>query len=178
MRLEDKIILHSCCVPCLAGTIPILENKRNQYQAVWYNPNIFPKAEHDRRLAEFNRLCEVLGIHSSMISYDYAPEHSTWLEFIKGLENEPEKGKRCKKCFEFRLRKVSLCFPNSTISSTLTVSRHKNADDIYEAESIIGKDRFEFINFNKLGAEKYSSEICKKFNIYRQNYCGCEFSIQ
>lgn len=171
-----KILLHACCAPCLSGTIEA-NQKKYEATAYWYNPNIFPKAEHDKRRAEFIKLCQIYGIEYLYDPSDYEAENKKWLEYVAGMENEPEGGKRCQQCFEFRLRKAILAANGEKVATTLTVSRHKDSRLIEEVEKLIGKDNFIFIDYKNFDAEKKALEITRDHGIYRQKYCGCIFSM-
>lgn len=179
-RLTDKprLALHSCCGPCSSYVLEYL----TQYFDVtlfFYNPNIYPEAEYQKRLLEQNRLCELLGIKT--VECDYDPDR--FFEYVKGLEDEPEGGARCTRCFEMRLEyTASLAKENSftLLATTLTVSPHKNAPLINEiGERICEKYGIRWLpsDFKKKGGYQRSIELSKQYQLYRQNYCGCAYSI-
>ena len=171
-----KLILHSCCAPCLAGAI---EHSMTKYETIvfWYNPNIYPQSEHNKRLAELKRLCNIYKIYYIIDNGDYETEHQKWKEYIAGDENEPEGGNRCRKCIEFRLKKTQETF-SDPIATTLTVSKYKDSVMISEIENLLGTNNFIFIDFKEYNPEIHSREITKKYDIYRQKYCGCEYSMK
>lgn len=173
-----KILLHVCCAVCAAGAIDKLK-KDNEVVLLFCNSNIYPEEEFEKRLLNARIVSKEFDVE--LIEGEY--EHKRWLEFIKGLEGEPEKGKRCLKCFEFNLRKTAekakrLGIDNFT--TTLTISPHKDSKKIFEIGKKIGEEigaRFLEVDLKKEDGFKKSNELAKKHNLYRQNYCGCEFSM-
>lgn len=169
-----KIILHSCCGPCLSSVINRL-NAENVV-ACWYNPNIEPRDEHDLRYDNYQKLIDTLGLKKLDISCDYEIENKLWHNFIKGLENEPEGKERCKKCINFRLKKISKHLKeNENLMTTLTVSPHKNSKMINE----IGKNisaKYLPSDFKKEDGYLLSLKLSEKYGLYRQTYCGCLYS--
>lgn len=145
----------------------------------FYNPNIHPKSEHDLRLNDVRRSCEMLGIQLFVGEY----EINHWSEGVKGLEDEPEKGKRCVKCFDIRLEKTAQFAKsiNETLfTSTLLSSPMKEQEVLYEQGDLIAqKYDLEFIKINvrKNGGVEKQNILAKKDNLYRQNYCGCKFAL-
>ena len=139
------------------------------------NSNIFPEKEYLKRLEEAKRLAAIWNVDLIEDSWD----HKEWLSFVKGFEKEPEGGKRCAKCFEFNLRRTAakaeeLGFPLYT--TTLTLGPYKNSRMIFSiAEQFPG---FLEYNFKKKDGFLRSIELSKEYNLYRQNYCGCEFSFR
>ena len=175
-----KIILQACCAPC--STYPIQKLKEEGYEPVvfFYNPNIFPFEEHEIRRNELKNYCKKLNIEYLEEKY----ENEVFLDFVKGLETEPEKGKRCSKCFYLRLDKTAQIAIKNNIgyfTTTLTVSPHKDSNQIFEVGRIIAeKYKINFLeyNFKKQNGFKISRQIAKENNMYAQKYCGCQFSIQ
>ena len=94
-----KVLLHDCCAPCGAHVVNELKNRGFEVTVYFYNPNIFPSEEYELRLSEMKRYCAKNSVPLIIGKY----EHQEWLEFVRGLENEPERGKRCEKCFTKRL---------------------------------------------------------------------------
>ncbi len=172
-----KLLLHSCCGPCSTQVIDVLR-KDYDITIYYYNPNIDTDEEYYHRLSEQKRFCKIVGIN--IIEEDHL-EQDYYCK-IKGLESEKEGGKRCSVCFRLRLEKTAKkakelnydCF-----GTTLTVSPHKNSLVINEigkeVEDIEGIHFLEG-NYKKQDGYKKSIEFSKKYNLYRQNYCGCEFS--
>ena len=174
-----RLLLHSCCAVCAAYPIEKLKTDGKYTPVVYFfNPNIHPKSEHDRRRKEFIDYCEENGIE--YVAEDYSEKD--WYDYIKGWEDEPERGKRCEKCFEFRLEKTAQKAKTmgiNVIATTLSVSPHKDSEKIFEiADKVAQKYDISFIkeDFKKNDGFKKTMQIAKENNFYRQNYCGCEFS--
>lgn len=175
---RPQLALHSCCAPCSSYVLEYL----SQYFDItlfYYNPNIYPAEEYERRLHEQLRLCELFHIKTHPCTYD--PER--FFACVKGLENEPEGGARCTKCFALRLDYTAslakqLGFP--LLTTTLTISPHKNAPLINTiGEKTAEKYGIAWLpgDFKKKNGYLRSIQLCKEYDIYRQNYCGCKFSI-
>lgn len=147
--------------------------------AYFYNPNIYPQEEYQRRLEAERTLCRHFGIE--LIEGDYIPDD--FYECAKGLENEPEKGKRCDKCFELRLRKTAETAQKAGISkftTSLVISPHKNFQKLSEIGEKIAAEyglKYLAIDFKKKDGFLKTNNISKELQLYRQNYCGCEFSL-
>lgn len=173
-----KLLLHICCAPCSTVSIERLKSSYN-VTGVFYNPNIYPKSEYLKRLEETKKYCKKIGINLVDFEYNY----KEWLNKIKGLENEPEGGRRCLKCFGIRLEKAAHEAARKKIeyfTTTLSISPYKNFEEIKRIGDSLGQKygvKFLNIDFKKKDGFKKSIEISKKFNLYRQHYCGCEFSI-
>lgn len=175
----EKILVHACCAVCMAYPIELL---KKDYEPVvfFYNPNIFPEKEYERRRDELINYCEKKGIEC--IIGDYETEQ--WKTSIKGFESEPEKGLRCQECFEMRLDKTAQKAKELGINiftTTLSVSPHKVYSQIFEAIQEAaqnhGRDFIE-TDFKKQNGFKKTMEIAKENDFYRQDYCGCVFSIR
>ncbi len=176
--MAKQLLLHACCAPC---SIAIIDELKNQYDltVLFYNPNIFPKNEYEKRKAEVIRVCDEWSV--PFIDLDY--EHESWKKAIAGMEGEPESGKRCAVCFASRLKRTAEYAKENNIkifASSLTSGRNKNADII----GGIGKrlaDEFglEFLdeNWKSKGRQEKGQKLTSERGIYRQNYCGCEFSL-
>lgn len=172
-----KLLLHSCCGPCSTQVIDILKDNYD-ITIYYYNPNIDTDEEYNHRLSEQKRFCKEIGV--KVIEDGYFQKD--FYEKIKGFENEKEGGARCSICFLLRLEKTAkkakeLCF--DLFGTTLTVSPHKNSDVINSIGHLVEqKEGIEFLegNYKKNDGYKKSIELSKKYNLYRQNYCGCEFS--
>lgn len=174
-----KLLLQSCCAPCSTHVIDILKSEY-QLTIFYYNPNIYPDEEYQKRLSEQKRYANVLGINVIEEKYD----EKEFLSFVKGHESDSEGGDRCALCFELRLLKTAkkakeLGF--DVFATTLTVSPHKDSDTINKIGLEIAKKiGIEFLdkNFKKQDGYLKSIKLSKQFNLYRQNYCGCRFSIR
>lgn len=169
----QKLLLHTCCGPCAGPSIERIKAD-NFIPVIFYsNSNIYPEEEYLKRFSEAKRLSEHFKLELIADKYD----HKKWLRTVRNLENEPEGGKRCRKCFEFNLQRTAEYAEKHGIkyfSSTLTISPHKSSELIFE----IGRKYNSFIsyNFKKKDGFLQSIKISEKFDLYRQNYCGCEFS--
>ena len=180
---RPRLLLHSCCGPCSSYVLFYLNGYFN-ITVLYYNPNIYPEAEYVHRLSEQRRLIEAMNEENAsdaaigLIELPY--RHEEFLSAAKGFEGEPEGGLRCEKCFELRLRKtLELAQEGSHeyFATTLTVSPHKNAALINK----IGKNTETTVlwlpsDFKKRDGYKQSIELSGRYGLYRQNYCGCEFS--
>lgn len=174
----ERMLLHSCCGPCSSG---VLERLMQEYDVTvyYYNPNIFPVEEYEKRATAQREFLEQIGV--SCIIEDYNPQD--YNKVISGLEKEPEGGLRCLKCFELRLEKTAKFAKEKgfdIFTTTLSVSPHKD----YIAINKIGKEmsekygiKFLEANFKKNDGYLKSIQNSKKYGIYRQNYCGCKYSI-
>lgn len=174
-----KILLHACCAVCMAYPIQKLSQNGYDVTVYFYNPNIYPESEYIRRRDELVQYCEKSGY--KYIIGDF--EQEFWNEWIKGLEKEPEKGKRCNLCFKFRLentvkKALELGIPNYT--TTLTVSPHKISREIFKAAEELSYYGINFIkeDFKKQNGFLKTMQIAKENNFYRQQYCGCLYSIR
>lgn len=175
------LLIHACCAPCSSYVIEYL-SKYFHINILYYNPNITNAEEYNYRLSEEERLINELPVKNpvKLIKGDYNPE--VFMEAVKGLENEPEGGKRCEKCFELRLREAAeKCRETGAdyFLTTLTISPLKNAEKINEIGSRIAdeyKVKYLPSDFKKKNGYKRSIELSEEYNLYRQNYCGCVFS--
>ncbi len=177
--MKKKLFLHSCCGPC--STVCI-ERLINDYDVTvfYYNPNIYPFEEYEKRKEEQKKVCKHFNV--PVIDGDYNEEK--WLEFVKGLENEKEGGSRCEKCFFYRLEETckkakELNF--DIFGTTLTVSPHKSTPIINKVGNELSvKYDFPYLeaSFKKQDGYLRSINLSKEMNLYRQNYCGCRFSVR
>jgi len=172
-----KLLLHTCCAPCSAFLVKQLA-KTYAVTVYFTNDNIDSQIEYDLRLKEARKY--FVGQGTDFISADY--RHADWLEFIRGLEAEPEKGRRCNLCYAYRLKdtaKYAKRHGYDLFASTLSISPHKLADQInqigMELEDELGV-KFLAGDFKKQDGFKNAMAMAKQYGFYRQNYCGCEFS--
>jgi predicted adenine nucleotide alpha hydrolase (AANH) superfamily ATPase len=176
---KPGILLHSCCVTCTVYPIDLLKDKYD-ISLFYYNPNIFPEEEYNRRFADIVMLADFSGI--KLIKGDY--DSAGWGQATGHLADEPEGGKRCSLCFNFRLEKTAETAKKAgfdTFGTTLSISPHKNSDIINKAGDYYGsKSGIDFFraDFKKKDGFKKAIGLSKKFSFYRQNYCGCEYSIR
>lgn len=170
------MILHVCCGPCLADTLPFFDSGDRDAPVLFYsNSNILSREEWDKRLESLRRLAEHLGFRVEADPYD----HAAWLNAVKGLEDVPEGGERCSRCFRFNLERAAAFAEreNGTgFATTLTVSRYKDSGRIFAAGEIF--DRFLPVDFKNEGDPARGRELCRELNLYRQKFCGCEFALR
>lgn len=180
-----RVLLHACCAPCSSAIVEWLMAHGIEPVIYYYNPNIYPLEEYEIRKNESKRHAESLGI--PWIDEDY--NHETWQEAVCGLENEPERGKRCQLCFYHRLiatakKAQELGIPY--FATTLASSRWKSLEQINaagkaaaEAVSIqYSEVRFWAQNWRKDGLQERRNVLLKEYGFYNQTYCGCEYSMK
>ena len=183
--MKKKILLHSCCAPCSTAVIERLKEEFD-ITIFYYNPNIYPEDEYKKRKNEEIKYIKHLNnvekdINISFLDCDYDCEK--FYSAVKGYENEREGGARCAICFNLRLSETAKKAKDlgfDIFGTTLTVSPHKNAELINSIGMGIEKEigiKFLVSNFKKQNGYKRSIELSKQNNIYRQNYCGCEFAL-
>ena len=182
---ETKVLLHTCCAPCSSAIIEALMNNGITPVIYYCNPNIFPQEEYEIRKNECTRYAQSLGLE--IVDADY--DHEGWLAEMKGLEDEPERGGRCLKCFKLRLLRTAEYAAGrgiKVITTTLASSRWKSLDQINEAgqwacENIPPDDAqvtWWDQNWRKNGLQERRLQIIKEYDFYNQRYCGCEFSMR
>lgn len=174
------ILLHSCCAPCAGELMEAMIASNIPFTIYFYNPNIHPLKEYEIRKQENIRYAEKLNI--PFIDADYDAEK--WFEQTKGLEYEPERGKRCTLCFDIRFfRTAEYASANGfpVITSTLGISRWKNMDQINDC-GIRAAAHFDLTywtyNWRKKGGGARMYEIAKREQFYKQEYCGCIYSLR
>ena len=170
-----KLLLHICCAVCASSCIERLRQEGHQVSGYFYNPNIQPLSEYMKRLEHTRRLASMMNFPLIVGEYDM---HS-WFVQVKGLEDEPEGGKRCAECFAMRLKataKIVKINVFDAFTTTLTVSPHKNTKVVNEIGQHIGDNLFLRRDFKKQDGFKRAQEVAKQKRIYRQDYCGCIFS--
>lgn len=174
----EKVLLHACCAICSGE--PVRHLRDSGYEPVVYfcNHNFDTPEEYNKRLEAEVELCKYLG--AGLIIEDYAPH--IYHDYIKGLENEPEGGKRCLKCFELRLKETAqkakeLGINNFTTS--MIISPHKNFANLCKVGENIGEEyglEFLAIDFKKKDGFLKTNKLSKELGLYRQNYCGCIYA--
>lgn len=177
---KPKLLLHSCCGPCSSYVISYLRDYFD-ITVLYYNPNIFPYEEYVKRKEEQKRLLrEMTNDTVKLLDCDY--DNDKYEEVIQGLEKEPERGKRCTKCFLLRLEKTAIVGKDEGVDffgTTLTVSPYKNAQPINRIGEKLANDydiKWLYGDFKKNDGYKKSIELSKKYDLYRQNYCGCIYA--
>lgn len=175
---DVRLVLLSCCAPCSSGAIKQLVDGQisgvSDFIVLFYNPNIFPESEYTKRMQEQIKYCEQLGVKYAVLEYD----HDAWRDAVGGYENAPERGPRCSLCFEYRFRRAEKFARENgynAIASVLGVSRHKSQTQVdTSAQNVCSDVRYMPIKWN----EELRAQINRTSEFYRQNYCGCEFSIR
>jgi len=176
-----RLLLHACCAPCLSSVLERL-GERFDVTVLYYNPNIYPREEYEKRLDELYKLLRLqkTGNAVRLLCGEYRPED--YYNIIGGLEKEPEGGGRCRLCFELRLGETATLAREGGydyFTTTLTVSPHKNAELINSIGGAMSEKYgvpYLFSDFKKRDGYRRSIELSNIYGLYRQNYCGCEFS--
>lgn len=178
MKAQNKILLHACCAICSGYPITLLKDMGYSVVVYFYNPNIYPKSEYQKRLEAQRTLCK--SLNCELIEGEYNPD--VFYAAAKGLENEPEKGKRCDKCFELRLSKTAELAKKLDIeefTTSIVISPHKNFQKLTQIGEKIASEfglTYKAVDFKKQDGFLKTNKISKELELYRQNYCGCEFS--
>jgi Uncharacterized protein conserved in bacteria len=179
---KKKLLLHSCCGPCSSYVLDYLSNYFD-ITILYYNPNIYPENEYDKRLNEQIKLINLLNNKSiKLLTVPYNEEE--FLNEIKGFETEEEGKQRCHLCYKFRLEKTANYAKENTydfFATTLSVSPYKNSTVLNEIGIELEKKYnvpYLYSDFKKNDGYKKSIELSKKYDLYRQEYCGCRFSLE
>lgn len=178
---DDKLLLHSCCAPCSGEVMEALLFSEIDFDIFFYNPNIHPKQEYETRKNENIDFAQKHNI--KFIDADY--DKDEWFERAKGMEWEPERGKRCTMCFDMRFERTALyAYENNipVICSSLGISRWKNMEQINDS-GIRAASHYEHVeywtyNWRKKGGAARMYEIAKRESFYKQEYCGCVYSLR
>ena len=178
---RPKLLLHACCAPCSSATLERL-SAHFDLTILYYNPNIYPPEEYHRREAELERFVEQAGYHYPVVELPYDPQE--FYTAVKGLENEPEKGARCTVCYRLRMRRAAQYAAEhgfDWFTTTLSISPHKDAKRInaigQELEQEYGVRHLPS-DFKKQNGYLRSLQLSEEYGLYRQDYCGCEFSAK
>ncbi len=179
---KPKLLLHACCAPCSSAVLEQL-CKFFEITLFFYNPNISPESEFVFRLEELNRLTDEMNLRDiEIIAPTY--DNSEFEDIAKGMENIPEGGARCEKCYRLRLeRSVAYAKENGFdyVTTTLSISPYKNAQWLNEIGlELADKYGTKYLcsDFKKGEGYKRSCALSAEYNLYRQNYCGCKYSKQ
>ncbi len=180
-KAQKKVLLHSCCAPCSGDLMERMVESGIELTLFFYNPNIHPKKEYEIRKQENIRFCETMGIEFVDADYDV----QNWFARAKGMENEPERGIRCTMCFDMRFERAALyAYENGfeVFTSSLGISRWKNMDQInnsgQRAASHYPGVEYWTYNWRKGGGANRMYEIAKREEFYKQEYCGCIYSLR
>ena len=174
-----RILLHSCCAPCSGAVVECMLANKLEPTIFYFNPNIYLQTEYERRKAENIRY--VASLHLPFIDGDY--DHDGWKENVKGLETEPERGRRCAVCFKIRMEATALYAAEhgfTVFATTLAASRWKDIEQIaqagHDAASLYPNLTFWAQNWRKGGLSDRRNELIKLYGFYNQTWCGCEYS--
>ncbi len=177
---KNKIILHTCCAICSGYPIHFLQESGCEVICYFCNPNIYPETEYQKRLEAEKIICG--HFNCELVEEKYNPEE--FYGFVKGLEDEPERGERCDKCFELRLRKTAQFAKQRGVknfTTSIVISPHKNFQKLSEiGQKIVNETGLNYvsIDFKKKDGFLKTNKIARELGLYRQNYCGCKFSLR
>ena len=178
---RPKLLLHACCAPCSSATLERL-SAHFDLTILYYNPNIYPPEEYHRREAELERFVEQAGYHYPVVELPYDPQE--FYTAVAGLEAEPERGGRCTVCYRLRMRRAAQYAAEhgfDWFTTTLSISPHKDAKRInaigQELEAEFGVKHLPS-DFKKHNGYLRSLQLSEEYGLYRQDYCGCEFSAK
>ncbi|MCI8515660.1 MAG: epoxyqueuosine reductase QueH [Hungatella sp.] len=178
-----RLLLHSCCAPCSSYVLEYL-SRYFEITLLYFNPNIYPPSEYERRAAEQESLISRMTfVHPvTMMTGRYEPDE--FYRAARGLEKEPEGGARCLRCYELRLREAALAAREGAFdffTTTLTISPLKSAEKLNQVGERVGEEygvAFLPSDFKKRDGYKRSLWLSNEYHLYRQNYCGCIYSIR
>ena len=180
-EIKPTLLLHCCCAPCSSYCLEQLVDVFD-VTLYFYNPNITPEKEYIFRADELERLVCEMGLGESVDIINEKYNSDEFYNYIKGLENEAEGGPRCKRCYELRLERSAEYAKEHKFdyfTTTLSISPYKNAAWLNEIGGALGERygvEYLFSDFKKKNGYKRSCELSEKYSLYRQDYCGCEFS--
>ena len=178
---KPSLLLHSCCAPCSSYVLEYLAPYFNICD-FYYNPNISPKKEYEDRKEELVRLIREMGLSTQVTFLEGIYQPEDFFAMAKGMEDLPEGGERCFKCYEMRLResaKIAAEQGAEYFATTLTISPLKNAQKLNEIGERLAEEygvKYLPSDFKKKNGYKRSVELSAQYELYRQNYCGCVFS--
>ena len=186
LKKEEKVpslLLHSCCAPCSSYVLEYLSDYFN-ITVFYYNPNIFPESEYTKRILEQQMLIGEMKVKRPVLFIAGHYDKERFYEMARGMEHLKEGGERCLKCYELRLREAAKIAKEGGFeyyTTTLSISLLKNADRLNEIGTRLANEygvKYLQSDFKKRNGYKRSIELSKEFGLYRQDYCGCEFSIR
>ncbi len=173
---NQKVLLLSCCAPCSCGVIDKMAKDGLDLTVVFYNPNIVPLEEYNKRCNENREVCKLYHIPFIELEYD----NERWCSLTKGMENEPERGSRCEICFYMRLKRtMEFAKKNGfdAVTSVLGTSRFKNLDQVNKMANLASQEvgvPYVEIESRKNGMQDLRNNLIKELNLYSQDYCGCK----
>lgn len=181
LKNKPSLLLHACCGVCSSSVLEKLIPYFN-ITVLYFNPNIYPKEEYIKRYNTLKELVQKSKINVEIMEIGY--ESEKFNEISKGLENEEEGGERCTKCFYLRLEKTAIIAKEKNYDyfcTTLSVSPYKDSERLNNIGRILEKKyniKYLYSDFKKKEGYKRSNELSKKYNLYRQHYCGCKYSLR
>ena len=177
-----RLLLQACCAPCSSYVLELLSNYF-QITILYYNPNIYPFSEYEKRLGEVRKLIKLIKGKNPLNIMEVDYDSASFDSISKGLENEKEGGIRCHKCYYLRMEKTAKLAKECNydfFTTTLSISPYKNAQVLNRIGEVLEEKyhvRYLYADFKKKEGYKRSIELSKQFNLYRQEYCGCKYSI-
>ena len=177
------LLLHVCCAPCSSYVLELLSNYF-KITLLYYNPNIYPKAEYDKRYKELDKVLKKTNAKYPISVLEVEYDSESFDEISKGLEEEKEGGVRCHKCYYLRMEKTSSLAKElhfDYFTTTLSISPYKNATALNRIGEVLEEKhqvKYLYADFKKKEGYKRSIELSKEYDLYRQEYCGCKFSMQ
>ncbi len=176
------LFLHACCAPCSSYVLEYLSGYFN-ITLFFYNPNISSADEYRKRASELKRLVREMPLKNPVKIIDGKYEPELFFDMARGLEDVPEGGERCFRCYELRLREAARCARGGGydyFTTTLSISPHKNAQKLNDIGKALAAEygiNYLYSDFKKRGGYKRSCELSAEYGLYRQDYCGCVYSI-
>ncbi len=176
-----NLLLHACCAPCSSHVLELL-NEQYNITIYFYNPNITKEEEYKKRVEELKRFLKEAPFACNVLLQEGEYEPELFFEMSKGLEDEPERGSRCYRCYELRMRKTAEMARKKgydVFTTTLSISPHKNATWLNEIGEQLSEEygiNYLYSDFKKKNGYARSIELSKEYGLYRQNFCGCVFS--
>ena len=178
---RPSLLLHACCAPCSSYVLEYL-TQCFKITILYYNPNIFPYEEYNKRYEEAKKLLSDMDCCSDVEIVEVGYNNEDFENIIDGLRDEKEGGKRCFKCYDLRLRKTAEYASINNFdyfTTTLSISPYKNANKLNEIGKALELEynvKYLYADFKKKNGYKRSIELSREYNLYRQDYCGCIYS--
>ncbi len=181
LKGKPRLLLHACCGVCSSYVLEYL-SKYFEITVLYYNPNIYPRVEYDKRLLNQKKIIDemVPQVKLKTVTYD----ENEFLDYVDGLEDEPEGGVRCTKCFILRMEKTVIIAKEENYDyfcTTLSVSPYKDSQRLNKIGKYLEEKygvKYLYSDFKKKNGYKRSNELAREYDIYRQDYCGCRYSIR
>lgn len=181
LKGKPRLLLHACCGVCSSYVLEYL-SKYFEITVLYYNPNIYPRVEYDKRLLNQKKIIDemVPQVKLKTVTYD----ENEFLDYVDGLEDEPEGGVRCTKCFILRMEKTAIIAKEENYDyfcTTLSVSPYKDSQRLNKIGKYLEEKygvKYLYSDFKKKNGYKRSNELAREYDIYRQDYCGCRYSIR